>query len=743
MEHAANNDHLKDDQIKKTEEENLKIESPIPDQEPEVKESVEPLKEDAPELDSIPSDITENEIADAVDDESSEVSELSTDSEVIAKVDQTETPEIETPDTTEKEKSALSEVDSAEVPESSEAKAEPSEEASAEVPELSEAKAEPSEEASAEVPVSSEAKAEPVFPKEVEKVDYETLNREELVKALDELLANPSFEKIKRSIDEIHDHYSVKSDAELAVKKTNFISEGGLEQDFKPADDPVNRHMNGLLEKYKGLKADFNKSLEEKKEINLATKQEILEEFRLLMDGQEGFDNTFRKFKQLQTRWFEVGIIPKQNLKDLWNSYNYFVDKFNDYVNINRELRVLDLKKNLTLKTELCVKAEELSSDTNVSNAFKTLQKLHTSWREIGPVPREDKDSIWERFKIATSSVNRAHQSFQMELKDSLVANLELKKGLCEKVEEIAVNTFSDHKEWVNFTKQVLDLQKEWKTIGYAPKKENNLIYARFRKACDEFFEKKAAFYSETFEHQKKNLEMKREIVEAAEEVKDSTDWKRTTDSLIELQKKWKDVGPVPRKDSDKLWKRFRIACDHFFHNKSEHFGGKNESYDDNLKAKDALIAEMIAYKASDDHKAILTDIDVFQNRFNEIGFVPVEAKDRIREAFKEAQNTIISKLEVDESEKSLMRFRIKVSSMSGNPKADNKLHFEREKLLTRLQQSKSDIGVWENNIGFFKQTKTSEDTLADFKTKIEEARSRIVLLEKKIRIIDKWEDEQ
>jgi len=575
---------------------------------------------------------------------------------------------------------------------------------------------------------------------EVEKIDYESLSKEDLVKVLDDLLSNTPFEKAKHLVDRIHDVFAKKYDANLAEKKAKFILEGGLEQDFKPAEDPVYRQMNDLLDKYKSLKADYNKHLEQQKEVNLATKQEILEELRLLMAGQEGFDNTFRKFKQLQTRWFEVGIVPKQNLKDLWNSYNYFVDKFNDYVKINRELRVLDLKKNLELKNELCVKAEGLSEDTNVTNAFKVLQKLHSQWREIGPVPREDKDTIWERFKIATSAVNKAHQNFQIELKDSLVTNLELKKGLCEKVEAIAVQTTKEHKEWAERTKIILDIQKEWKTIGYAPKKENNLIYARFRKACDEFFEKKAAFYADTFEHQKNNLVKKKEIVLAAEEIKDSTDWKETTNKLIELQKKWKEVGPVPRKDSDKLWKQFRMACDQFFSNKSDFFGGKNESYEDNLKAKETIITEMKGITVVDP-KTVMADIKAFQNRFNEIGFVPVDAKDSIREDFKEAQDAIISKLEMDESDKGLLRFKIKITSYSGNPKSENKAHFEREKLATKLQQLKSDISVWENNIGFFKQTKSSENTLAEFNEKIADARLRIQNLEKKIRIIDNWED--
>lgn len=575
-----------------------------------------------------------------------------------------------------------------------------------------------------------------------ERVKYDLLNQEDLVRILADMLNNKSFNELRDEVDEIRDIYTKRHEEELEEKKQNFIAEGGLEQDFKPAEDPLNNQMNELLEKYKILKSDFNKQLEDTKETNLAAKQEILEEFRLLMEGQESFDTTFRKFKQLQTRWFEVGIIPKQNVKDLWNSYNYFVDKFNDYVKINRELRLLDLKKNLDQKVLLCERAEALAKDPNVANSFKALQKLHNQWRDAGPVPREDKDAIWERFKAATSKINKAHQELQSELKDSLLSNLELKKGLCEKVELIAKEEFTEHREWVENTTVVLDLQKEWKTIGYAPKKDNNLIYARFRKACDQFFEKKASFYAETQDVQRENLEQKRQIVVAAEALKDSTDWKSTTDKLVELQKKWKKVGPVPKRESDRLWKKFRAACDHFFHSKSEFFGNKSASYDDNLKLKQGLITELGKYKASGNTDSIITDLERFQERYNEIGFVPVEKKDKIRDQFRDAMNSLIDNLAIEDADKGLIRFRLRVESLAGNPKTENKLHFEREKLMSKLQQLRSDISVWENNIGFFKQTKSSESTIADFNEKIEDARSRIELLEKKIKTIDEVEDD-
>ncbi|MFC2090488.1 DUF349 domain-containing protein [Bacteroidota bacterium] len=573
-------------------------------------------------------------------------------------------------------------------------------------------------------------------------IDYTTYTSEELVKALESLLNTVPIEKLGKTPSVILDAFNSRHEAEIIEKKKNFIAGGGLEQDFRPAEDPIHRKLNELMNRYRDMRSAFNKKLDEQKEINLATKLEVLEEFRILMEGQDSFDSTFRKFKQLQTRWFEVGVVPKQNVKDLWNSYNFFVDKFNDYVKINKELRALDLKKNLELKLELINRAEDLAKDKNAINAFKRLQKLHTRWREIGPVPWDDRDAIWERFKEATSVINKAHQNFQSELKDSLVENLELKKALCEKVEELAAQTYTEHKDWVGGTKRLLDIQKEWKTIGYAPKKDNSIIYARFRKARDQFFEKKASFYAETFEHQKENLEKKKQIVADSEEIKDSTDWKNTTNRLIELQKQWKEIGPVPRKDSDRLWKRFRGACDHFFSKKSEFYGGSNEAYAENLKAKEELIEEMKKYSAGDDDSQVIKDLEQFQDRFNEIGFVPVESKDKIREDFREVQNNVISSLSIDEHQKSTIRYRLKIKGIIANPKAENKLNFEREKLITKLQQLRNDLSVLENNIGFFKQTKSSEDTLSDYNERITDTKERIITLEKRIQIIDKMEEE-
>jgi len=576
---------------------------------------------------------------------------------------------------------------------------------------------------------------------EEERINFNLLSKEDLVKLLREKLDNPGKGNIRKDVDEIKQAFYDKVNSLTEEKKKHFLEEGGNLEDFKPAEDPMEQEMKEMLHKYRGLKAEFARQLEKSKQENLQKKQAILEQLRMLMEGQENFEITFRRFKELQKQWFAAGVVPPQNLKDLWDSYNYFVDKFNDYVRINRELRALDLKKNLELKDKLCERTEELDKEPNIVQAFRALQKHHTQWREIGPVPRDQRDEVWERFKQATSVINRKHQEYHSRLKESLHENLERKTDLCSKVEVIAATLYDTHGAWVDKTNQVLEIQKTWKTIGYAPKKDNNAIYARFRKACDVFFSSKAAYYASAYEEQKENLKLKLEITERAEALSKNENWKETTTQLIKLQKQWKEIGPVPRRDSDKLWKRFRAACDAFFSNKSKYFENIDSTFDDNLIAKEALLKEMNSYKPADKRKESIKALEDFQNRFNAIGYVPSGKKDWIKEEFRNALDALLEKIGLNESERSIYRFQNRVRTMGSAPRSEMKLNFERDKLANKLQQLKSDIGVWENNIGFFKQSDSSDATIQGFHEKIEAAHERIRVLEQKIRILDNMEN--
>jgi hypothetical protein len=574
-----------------------------------------------------------------------------------------------------------------------------------------------------------------------EEVNYALLSKEDLVKMMKEKLDNPGKGNIRKEVEDIKRVFYEKVAAVLEEKKKHFLDQGGNIEDFKPAEEPVEVEMKELLYKYKGLKAEFTRKLEKTKLENLLKKQEILEGFRVLMENQETFEITFRNFKDLQKQWFAAGVVPHQNLKDLWDSYNYFVEKFNDYVRINRDLRALDLKKNLELKVQLCERTEALEKDPNIVQAFKVLQKNHARWREIGPVPRENRDEIWDRFKLATSVINKKHQDYHSRLKESLHENLEKKVNLCEKIEKIAATVYETHGAWVDKTNQVLEIQKTWKTIGYAPKKDNNIIYARFRTACDVFFGNKAKFYASAYEDQKENLSLKLEITEKAEALCNKQEWKETTNELIQLQKRWKEIGPVPRRDSDKLWKRFRAACDTFFNNKSKYFEDIDSTFEENLKSKELIVAEMDAFSTKDDLKENMAALKDFQSRFNAIGYVPSGKKEWIKDQFRLAQDSLLEKSGMDESQRSIFKFRYRIEGMANAPRADIKLNFERDKLVNKLQQLRNDMGVWENNIGFFKQSDSSEETILGFQEKIDEAHKRIEVLERKIRILDDMEN--
>lgn len=599
----------------------------------------------------------------------------------------------------------------------------------------------PEELADADADADATGNPEPAQEPVSEKVNYALLSKEDLVKLMAETLDNPSKANFRNKIEQIRQGFSEKQQLSLEEKKAQFLEGGGTLEDFKPAEDPLDLEMKALINKYRVLKAEYTRDLEKTKNENLEKRQRILEELRILMESQETFEVTFRKFKDLQRQWFAAGIVPQQNLKDLWDSYNYFVEKFNDYVRLNRDLRTLDLKKNLELKVQLCEKTEELDKEPNIVQAFKTLQKFHSRWREIGPVPRDNRDEIWDRFKQATSLINRKHQEYHSRLKDSLHENLAKKEALCVQVEELSAQNYDTHSAWAEKTKVVLEIQKAWKTIGYAPKKDNNAIYARFRKACDVFFGNKANFYSMAYNEQKENLKLKTEIAEKAEALRESKDWKVTTNELIKLQKQWKSIGPVPRRDSDKLWKRFRSACDTFFTNKSSFFDDTDSSFDDNLKAKTDLIAEMENFVPGDNRKSNLDALTDFQARFDEIGYVPSNKKEWIREEFRASQDRLLEKIGLDNTERSLFRFRSRIKGILQTPRAEMKLNFERDKLVSKLQQLQGDIKVWENNIGFFKLSESSEDTLLGFREKIDSARERITLLEKKIRMLDDMEN--
>ncbi len=568
-------------------------------------------------------------------------------------------------------------------------------------------------------------------------VDYTGFSRKELVETLKLIVDNRAPSEITDDVSRIKEVFYKKTKAEFNEKRLNFAKEGGNIEEFRPEPDELENQIKVILEYYRNRKSDYNKIQESEKQENLRKKHEIIEKIKELVNREEAINKTFQEFRNLQNEWHSTGIVPQGALKDLWESYHHSVEVFYDYIKINRELRDLDLKKNLELKIVLCEKAEELLMEHNAVNAFKLLQDYHNQWREIGPVPHESKNDIWERFREATAKVNKRHHEFFEKQKDEQKRNLDAKIALCEKVEEIAaveILTFSDFREKSD---AILECQKLWRTLGFAPKKHNNKIYLRFRAACDKFFEKKRSFFAENKEVQVRNLQLKTELCMKAEALQESTDWKDTSEMLIRLQKEWKEIGPVPKKYSEKIWKRFRKACDTFFSHKSEYFAGRDTSYEDNLNTKLALIEELEGFDPGEDLKAGFERLKDIQKRWTETGYVPINKKDEIARRYKDALNKQFDRLKLDDEDKNILRYRSKVDNAMSNPRAARKVRNEREKFFSKIKQLESDIVLWENNIGFFAKSKNADTMIKEVEEKIADAKRNIKMLEEKVKLID------
>ena len=536
----------------------------------------------------------------------------------------------------------------------------------------------------------------------------------------------PVVEAIKIAFYKQH---RIKVDAERKA----FIEAGGNEDEFTPSPCADEARFKELFALYRNERDKYIAELEANKESNLKLKLAIIEELKELINSDETMNTTFSRFRELQQRWKEVGLVPQQNVKDLWETYNLHVENFYNFIKINKELRDLDLKKNYELKISLCEQAEELTLETQVVEAFRRLQKLHDEWRETGPVAIEFKETLWERFKEASSRINKRHQEHFESLKAEQTKNLALKHELCQKIEAITTRPILSRKEWNKASEELLEIQKVWKTIGFAPKKDNNRIYERFRAACDKFFELKREYYAGQKSEMEHNLAIKNELCAEAETLAMSEDWKRATDELIALQARWKQVGPVSRRHSDIIWKRFRAACDKFFERKAAHFASVDSQHEENLKLKQALLEEM---RGADVKAGGFDAIKEFQRRWSQIGFVPIKFKDALQKEYKSIVDGMFATLRSSERDRSINRFRERVSNM----KSSGQLRSERERLFNKVRQMEQDIALLENNIGFFSKSKNAEALIADVREKIERTKRDMSEIIEKIKLIDEQE---
>ena len=563
-------------------------------------------------------------------------------------------------------------------------------------------------------------------------------SKEELVGLFARMLEEQPVQSIRRDVEALKIAFYRLRRAEVEAARRRFVEEGGAEKDFTPAVDGVETQLKELFREYRRRRDEFIANLEAEKERNLKIKLEIIEELKELVNSDETLNHTFTKFRELQQRWKETGIVPQQQVKDLWETYNLHVENFYNFIKINKELRDLDLKKNYEQKVALCEQAEALLLEPSIVEAFHKLQKLHDEWRETGPVANEYKEALWERFKAASSRINKQHQEHFEALKAEQVKNLGLKTELCVATEELAAQPLTTRKEWNRASDRLLEIQKTWKTIGFAPKKDNNRIYERFRTACDRFFEAKRQFYAGVKAEMEHNLQLKLELCEAAESLSGSEEWKKATDELIALQARWKQIGAVARRHSDAVWKRFRAACDKFFERKSAHFASVDDEHEENLRRKLALLDEMEAADVKAGGYEVIRD---FQRRWGEIGFVPIKRKDAVQKRYKAAVDALFSVLRGSERDRSMDRFREKVSTLKAS--GDRRLRSERERLYNKVRQLEQEIALLENNIGFFAKSKNAEALVADVRAKIDRARGEMAAAIEKVKLIDRQAQEE
>ena len=526
------------------------------------------------------------------------------------------------------------------------------------------------------------------------------------------------------STTEVHepggpDDESVSESEDAAVEVPAQAAEDTVSEN--PFDE-IERGFKALYNAYRKEKAEYNRQQEKEREHNLELKEAVIADLKALVEKQEDVNATFSAFREIQNRWRSIGPVPVQSFRNLNDTYQLYVEQFYDMVKINRELRDLDFKKNLEAKEKFCEEAEKLADRENVVDAFKELQKLHEQWKEFGPVAKQYREDIWNRFKAATAVINKKYQAYFEGQKEKYAENLAEKTVLCEKVEAIAEKEIKSSSEWNDCTKEIEDIQKQWKGIGYASKKENQKIYERFRAACDKFFERKREFYAAYKDEMNDNLQKKIALCEAAESLKTSTAWKKTTDQLINLQKQWKEIGAVPRKKSEALWKRFRAACDEFFNERDKQAKPENDYYG-NLKAKKQLLEEINAYVLSEDEDANADAAQDFADRWQAIGFVPFKEKDKIAAAYKDAMNAKFP----DMSRRSRGRA----------PKS------EKERLVQKYLKKEQDIVTYENNIGFFAASKNSEPLIRQMQERIDKAKEELKELEMQIRALDSADEKE
>lgn len=561
------------------------------------------------------------------------------------------------------------------------------------------------------------------------------LTKEEILNRLQALVDAP-IETVRGEVESLKQAYYKIRRNEVDELRKAFVEQGGDEKDFTAPEDTQENFLKELLGSYKEKKAAYLAEEEKQKAENYELKLQLIEQLKMLCESQDDFNKLYNEFKDIQQKWKEIKLVPEEHANELWKEYQTYSEAFYDLIKINNQFRDYDFKKNLELKTALCEAVEKLQDEKDIISAFHQLQKLHQQWREIGPVAKELREELWDRFKVASTVINKRHQQHFENLKAKEQENLVAKTAICEEIEGIDYAALQTFKDWDEKNNEVLALQQKWRTIGFTPKKHNTKIFERFRAACDVFFTKKTEFYKSIKAEMEKNLEKKRALCEKAEALKDSTDWKGTTEKMIALQKEWKTIGQVTRRHSDSIWKRFITACDYFFDNKNKNVSSQKSEEQTNLEAKKALIEKVKTMDESLDTEEAITTLKEWIAEWNEIGHVPFKEKDKVYKAFHEAVDAQFDRLKVDQRDRRMKSYRNNVSEMAG--KGKGKLYSERDRLMRTYERMKNDLQTYENNIGFLTiSSKGGSGLVKEMERKIEKLKAEMELTVKKIEAID------
>lgn len=571
-------------------------------------------------------------------------------------------------------------------------------------------------------------------------VDYTGMSREELTDTLKELLTTDDITKIKNRVAAIKEHFN---EADKEAKKAafdKFIEEGGNKDEYEAGDDAIAEAYRKIYNVYRERRQKHINEVEAAKQHNLELKKQILEELRTLIDNEnESLKQSYDKFNTIQERWKTIGEVPRAELNGLWQNYHFLIEQFFNKVKMNKELMLLDQKKNLESKTLLCEKAEELIVEPSIAKAAKEIQSLREQWREIGPVPVEQNDEIWTRFRTAASKVDERRREYYEQRQEEFEKNLLAKQALIDKANELTAEAPTTTKKWNETSNELDELLKIWKSIGPVAREKNEEIWNAFKGQIDRFYGAKKQYFDTIKDEQSENYNKKIDLCLQAEAIAKRDDWKKATEELLKLQNEWKQIGPVNRKVSEKIWQRFRGACDEFFNRKAAYFTELRSSEQDNLAKKEAILTELKAHTFGDNKDENLNALKDFQRRWMEVGFVPISEKQRLQKDFRDTINGIFEQLRISANEAEINNFRDSLQNSKGGRQT---ISDKREHLIDQIQKLRADISLWENNLGFLANSKQADLLKEEFDKKMRNARQEIALLEAKIKIIDEARNE-